>query len=278
MIITLCLTLHVCLFQASIAIEPEAGPSQHLFQNIDILKQQTIGSLVIQEPKGDAKQEKMLIKFKRSIRKIYRLTGQIKKLKSKSYINELAKSDVIQEILKLQISPTAALLLQEELKNYKRIKTARRWNMECKIIALRLYKRSPTCYKLLRKMICLPAPSTLKCLLGKFQFRVGVNKKIFDVIKNKALRTEKSDNEYILMWDEMSIKKNLCYNSKDDNIEGYQDHALQGRSPQIASYALVFMIAGIRKKLKQPVAFYLSAGSVTADRLNVLVKEVGMIS
>ncbi|CAK1591825.1 unnamed protein product [Parnassius mnemosyne] len=72
----------------------------------------------------------------------------------------------------------------------------------------------------------------------------------------------------------MSIKKNLFYNKKEDIIEGYQDHALQGRSPQMATHALVFMIGGIRKKLKQPIAYYFSSGSVTADRLSVLIKEV----
>lgn len=85
-----------------------------------------------------------------------------------------------------------------------------------------------------------------------------------------------SDNNYILMFDEMSLNKSLNYNNKEDLIEGYQDHAAQGRSALVASYALVFMISGIRKRVKQPIAHYFSSGFSTADRLAVLIKEVGI--
>lgn len=77
------------------------------------------------------------------------------------------------------------------------------------------------------------------------------------------------------MFDEMSIKKHMFYNSKDDIIEGFQDHGTQGRSPTVAGYALVFMIAGVRRKIKQPIAHYFSSGFSTADRLAVIIKEVG---
>ncbi|KOB77490.1 Uncharacterized protein OBRU01_03580 [Operophtera brumata] len=59
-----------------------------------------------------------------------------------------------------------------------------------------------------------------------------------------------------------------------DYIEGYQGHGTLGRDPQIASHALVLMIVGIPKRFKQPMAYYLSGDSVTADRLAVLIKEV----
>lgn len=80
------------------------------------------------------------------------------------------------------------------------------------------------------------------------------------------------------MFDEMAIRKHLWYNSKLDKIIGYQDHGLQGTTQQEATYALVFMVAGIRKKIKQPVAFYLSGSNVTSDRLAVLIKEVCVLS
>lgn len=38
------------------------------------------------------------------------------------------------------------------------------------------------------------------------------------------------------------------------------------------------MIAGIRKKVKQPVAHYFSSSSSTADRLAVLIKEVNILA
>ncbi|CAH0731403.1 unnamed protein product, partial [Brenthis ino] len=79
---------------------------------------------------------------------------------------------------------------------------------------------------------------------------------------------------YILLFDEMSLKKHLHYNPKEDLIEDYQDHGCQERSANIAAYALVFMIAGIKKKEKQPITHYFSSAFSTADRLAVLIKEV----
>lgn len=194
-------------------------------------------------------------------------------MKNKCFMKELEKNESLIAVLNNKISPTMALILQGEIKNYKKNAKARRWDTDSKIIALRLYKRSPTCYRLLRRMVCLPAPSTLKCLLNKFKMDVGLNQQIFAILKKKMAQNE-SENEYVLMWDEMAIKKNLHYDAKQDLIHGYQDHATHGRYPAIASYALVFMIAGIIKMVKQPIAFYLSAGSVTADRVAVLIKEV----
>lgn len=78
----------------------------------------------------------------------------------------------------------------------------------------------------------------------------------------------------ILSFDEMAIRKHLYYNENLDIIEGYQDHGDHGRSQQIASNALVFMLAGVRKNWKQPIAFYFSGKSVTGDRLSVIIKEV----
>lgn len=82
------------------------------------------------------------------------------------------------------------------------------------------------------------------------------------------------DNACFLTFDEMSIMKNITYDPKLDEIQGYQDHGQQGKSKVFASHALVFMLVWIRRMKKQPVAFYLSGDYVTADRLTVLIKEV----
>lgn len=97
------------------------------------------------------------------------------------------------------------LLLQSQIKNYKKKLTGRRWSKEEKISALRIFKRSPTCYRLLRRLFHLPSPSTLKSLLNKVPFSVGVNQPVFDVLKQHINCQKPSDNYYILMWDEMSF-------------------------------------------------------------------------
>ncbi|CAH2083834.1 unnamed protein product [Euphydryas editha] len=182
-------------------------------------------------------------------------------------------------------SPTFAILLQGQIKNSKCHLRGRRWSKEEIITALRIFKRSPTCYRLLRRLFTLPSPSTLKNILNKqfaisevyetiVPFSVRLNEPMFKTLR-KFVNTQKHcGNEYILMFDEMSMKKkNINYECKC-LAEGLQDHSTQGRSGLIASYALVFMIGGIRKKVKQLIAHYFSSGFATADRLAVLIKEV----
>lgn len=110
-----------------------------------------------------------------------------------------------------KLTPTFALLLQAQIKNFKRKSKGRRWTTEEKITALRLYKRSPTCYRLMRRLFCLPAQSTLKCLLSKFSLEVGVNKCIFSVLKRTAELQCASDNEYKKKY---KIQSNDRYNRR----------------------------------------------------------------
>lgn len=56
--------------------------------------------------------------------------------------------------------------------------------------------------------------------------------------------------------DEMTIKNNLQFNEKYDEIFGYEDFAEHGRNPTPAKHALVFMLCGINKQWKQVVAHF----------------------
>lgn len=211
------------------------------------------------------------------MRQICKLKKQIR-TKNKTDILKYLASDKAVEELTRKITNPFAVLLQGQLLNCKKKTKGRKWNIQQKLIALQLYKRSPACYRLLRRLFCLPCQTTLKNLLNLLPLCSGINSQIFDVLKKKTARDIPLNNECMLLFDEMSIRKHLNYNSRTDRIEGFQDHGTtQGRDPQIASHALVFMIVGIRKRFKQPVAYYLSGDSVTADRLAVLIREVLII-
>lgn len=220
--------------------------------------------------------EKMLqAKCTKYVQKICQLHKRINTLSSKTMLNAIADDNNVKK-LSAKVTPAFALLLQGQIRNFNRKIRGRRWSKEEKITALRMFKRSPTCYRLLRRLFTLPSPGTLKTLLNKVPFDVGCNEAVIKVLQ-KFVKTQKSaDNEFILMFDEISLKKHLQYHSKKDMIEGFQDHGTQGRSELIAGYALVFMIGGIRKKVKQPIAHYFSSSFSTADRLAVLIKEVNL--
>jgi hypothetical protein len=82
------------------------------------------------------------------------------------------------------------------------------------------------------------------------------------------------DRYCCLLFDEMSIRENVRFNQKFDCIDGFEDLGSQGRTCNIANHALLFMVRGLHRKWKQPVAYYLSCGSTKAEMLVQLLREV----
>jgi hypothetical protein len=66
----------------------------------------------------------------------------------------------------------------------------------------------------------------------------------------------------------------LHFNQKIDCIEGFEDLGRHSRTSNIANHALVFMLRGLHKRWKQPVAYYLTRGSTKAEMLVNFLKEV----
>ena len=76
------------------------------------------------------------------------------------------------------------------------------------------------------------------------------------------------------MLDEMSFTENLHFSQKFDCIDVCEDLGSQGRTSNNANHALFFMLRGLRKRWKQPVAYYLVHGSTKCEMLINLLKEV----
>lgn len=225
------------------------------------------------------RKRKMYKRCRKNVSEILRLRRKFKNIKTckKNILETLHSDEAVQEILQSKMSSPFYLLLQSQLKNTSRKLTGRRWTLDDKVLALSLYKKSSSCYRLLRRLFSLPSVSSLKALLNKIPLMCGINSQVIETIKEITQKRPVQDNLCILAFDEMSIRKNISYNVKLDQIDGYQDHAGQGRTRQVASKAMTFMAIGVRKKWKQPIAFYFSGANVTADRLSAFIKEVGFV-
>ena len=87
-------------------------------------------------------------------------------------------------------------------------------------------------------------------------------------------KMSEKDQYCCLLFDEMSIRENVWwFNQKFDCIEGYEELGSQGRTCNTANHALLFMVRGLHRKWKQPVAYYLSRGSSKAEMLMQFLKE-----
>ncbi|KAH0812460.1 hypothetical protein GEV33_010331 [Tenebrio molitor] len=84
---------------------------------------------------------------------------------------------------------------------------------------------------------------------------------------------EEKDRCCCLIFDEMALNPNLQYDQKNDCIVGFDDVGYEKR-PKFADHATVFMVRGLRKKWKQPVAFYFSESGIKSAELAAKIKEL----
>lgn len=76
-----------------------------------------------------------------------------------------------------------------------------------------------------------------------------------------------------LIFDEMSLKRNLQYDSKQDIVHGYADTGYERRK-NVVNTALLVLVSGIAKKWIQPVAFMTGEAAVRSGPLLILLKRL----
>jgi hypothetical protein len=72
----------------------------------------------------------------------------------------------------------------------------------------------------------------------------------------------------------MSVGENLHFSQKFDCTEGFENCGSQGRTCNIANHALVFIICGLYRNLKQPMAYNFICGSSNAEVIVQYLKKV----
>lgn len=108
-----------------------------------------------------------------------------------------------------------------ELQQYK--PKGRRYSKKFKQQALSLYCSGARAYRQIASTYNFPSVSTLKRMTTNIQQKPGLNSFIFKSLK--IVLDGKNDNERlcVLTMDEMSLKVNIEYNIKYDEIIGFHD-------------------------------------------------------
>ena len=142
-----------------------------------------------------------------------------------------------------------------------------RYAIKDKMMALSIYYQSPKAYKLLSKLFALPSKRTIQHSLENTNVKPGFNDAVFHALQIKCNTMDDKDKCVALIFDEMSLKSSLVYNHGLDKIEGFEDFGELGTSQFVADHALVFMVRGSLSKWKQPLAYFLTAGTVKPETL-----------
>lgn len=148
------------------------------------------------------------------------------------------------------------------------------WNSAEKKVALSLYYKSPSAYKYLRQNgIILPGECTVRRWLNSIHYSTGFSEKYLEQIKLKISDLTYDEKKCVILLDEVSIMKSVEYNKTLDEIEGFEDLGLIGRTHKLGSNALVIMIRGLYKNWKLPFSYFFTGSGVKGNDLVKIVKE-----
>ena len=152
-----------------------------------------------------------------------------------------------------------------------RKKFGHRFSATDKNFALSLYFCGPKAYAFCQRFFNLPSKRTLQLWLAKLNIKPGFSNSVISLLKKKVLSMADRDKICVLLLDEMSLKSALSYDAANDVIVGFEDYGHLGTGKELANSALVFMVKGISAKWKQPIGYFLSHNTTSADKLKSLV-------
>lgn len=218
--------------------------------------------------------------LKNCSQEVFALGKKIKKLQQAkdSAMTRLKKALKLSENIAFQralknFTTAAALFTMLQFREVGKKLTGRRFKKNEKVMALALYKQGPRAYRWLRKIFVLPSPLTLSRMISRASLRPGVNQNLFAQLKKKVQKMTCMERLCVLLFDEVSIKPHFEYIRRKDNISGFVNNG-QNVQEQIADHALVFMVRGVQKKYKQPIAYTFCAGSTQKIELAMQIKQM----
>lgn len=131
------------------------------------------------------------------------------------------------------------------------------WKPKEKILAQNLHFKSPATYKFLRNYLKmnLPSISSIYRWSPIKKLKPGLNSNLTENLKNIIKEWDNEKRECILIFDEIAIKRELSYDSTNDEIVGFKDMGLT-RSKELGKNICVFMVRGIFSNYKFVITYY----------------------
>lgn len=115
------------------------------------------------------------------------------------------------------------LLFKTQLRLSHLKKKGWRFEEDEKIFALSLHYTSPKAYMFMCKMLCSPTIISLQKWLQRLEVTCGFNENILQMLNTRFVKSPPSEKVISIIFDEMSIKKLISYNSSNDTLFVFDD-------------------------------------------------------
>ena len=74
-----------------------------------------------------------------------------------------------------------------------------------------------------------------------------------------------------VLMDKMAIKQSVDYNGGKDELKGFEDFGILGKTNDVSNHAMAFFVGGLVMKWKQPVGYFLSSGPMAGKAMKSLL-------
>lgn len=151
------------------------------------------------------------------------------------------------------------------------------------IEALLLRMKSPKAYRHLRDndILPLPHPSTLRKLLSSSDCGFGFNELALENIKRVLKDLDPHLRYGTLMWDEMSIRKDLTWDSKMlrwNGVVNFGSDIKAAAQKGLTDHVLCLVYVPFRQPWVQPIGWFASKGAADACTLTeIILKAMVML-
>ncbi len=123
-------------------------------------------------------------------------------------------------------------------------------------------------------LLFLPSIRSLKSTLSKIPFNTGIIKPVLDNLKKQTKDWGPLDKTVVLAFDGISLSKGFYYETKKQEMCGFEDLGNGRRRKVKANHAEVYMIRGVKRSFKQVVAYYFSQDALKTVELKHIIVEV----
>ena len=216
-------------------------------------------------------------------KKLKQKNKTIKNLRKKNLRKEKKICDLISklhayQLLSEELSVTlnesfghlTTTLIKNEAKNIDNA-TGSRYTEEVKEFATTLHFYSPRAYRFVRKALHLPHPATIRSWYVNVSCEPGF---LQTPLEHVADKVSEGQGDCIILLDEMSIRKQIQWDRKNERFVGHVDYGTvkAEKAETEATNALVFMAAGLQKPWFVPIAYFLT-NCLDGDILKQLLLE-----
>lgn len=144
-----------------------------------------------------------------------------------------------------------------------------------KELACNLHFKSTSNYKFMRDQLRFHLPCT-RSIYNYFpikQLQPGFSFKLREKLHQLTKKMTKKDKQAVLVFDEITIRRDLDYNEALDLIDGFKHLSNSEREALIGKQICVFMLRGLYTNWKYVLNYFVSDTAIDGDDIHKIIKK-----